>query len=72
MKSELIRMKSVTQANRAQLFLAQRRIKASVERITSPQGGCGFGIRVNGDTAKICAMLAEINIKCGKDGNTRR
>lgn len=64
MKSSLIVLENLTQANKAKSHLAGLKIEASVEKITENKGGCGYGIRVYGDSDRICRLLSVVNINC--------
>lgn len=64
MKSAILMMSSVTEANKAKYHLEKLRIKSVVEKITSRRSGCGYGIRVYEEPEKICRLLSLSNIFC--------
>ena len=70
MKSAVILLKSITEANKAKKQLSNYRIKCSIEKVHARRGGCCYGIRVYSnsnygvDTNKICRLLSIVNIYC--------
>lgn len=64
MKSALLILKSVTEANKARYHLERLKIKSVVEKITVKKGGCSYGIKVYDDPEKICRLLSVVNIYC--------
>ncbi|MCL2754471.1 MAG: hypothetical protein FWD35_01985 [Oscillospiraceae bacterium] len=60
----LIILKSITEANKARQQLANYRIKSVVEKVQAQRSGCVYGIRVFGNTDKICRLLKTVNIDC--------
>lgn len=64
MKYFIINLKSMTQAEKARLYLAKHGIKSTVERTTG-KGGCGFALRIFGEKSAVCPMLEQVGISCG-------
>ena len=66
MRTVIIPLDSYTDARRAVRFLSSRGINARIEKISTGRGGCSFGIRTNEPPGRVCAMLAEIRVRCGQ------
>lgn len=64
MKYFIINSRSMTQAEKARLYLAKNGIKSTVER-TSGKGGCGFALKIYGERSTVCPLLEQIGISCG-------
>ena len=64
MKSSLLVMASMTEANKAKYHLNQLKINSAVEKISSPRDGCSYGIRIRGDSERVCRLLSVVNITC--------
>lgn len=64
MKYFIINLRSMTQAERARLFLSKNGIKSTVER-TVGRGGCSFTLKIFGDREAVCPLLSKIGISCG-------
>ena len=64
MKYFIINTKSMTQAEKARLYLANNGIKSTVERTTG-KGGCGFALKIYGEKGAVCPLLEQIGISCG-------
>ncbi len=64
MDNFIINTKSMTQAERVRLYLAENGIKSRVERTTG-RGGCTFSLRIYGDRETVCPLLLKIGISCG-------
>lgn len=65
MRPVIIPLDSYTSAKKAVRYLASKGIRAQVEKISSGLFGCRFGIRTDEPPEKVCAMLAEVRIRCG-------
>ncbi len=65
MRTVIIPLDSYTSAKKAVRYLASKGIRAQVEKISSGLFGCRFGIRTDEPPGKVCAMLAEVRIRCG-------
>jgi hypothetical protein len=61
--TSVIIMKSITEANKAKRQLSNYKINSSIEKVQR-RGGCRYGIRIRGDTGKICRLLSTVNIYC--------
>lgn len=59
-----INTESMTQAEKARVFLARHGIRNRVER-TVGRGGCSFSLRIFGEREKVCPLLAQIGVSCG-------
>lgn len=66
MRTVIIPLNSYTDARKAVRYLSSRGIRAHIEKISSGRGGCSFGIRTDEPPEMICAMLAEIRVRCGR------
>jgi hypothetical protein len=64
MKSSLILLKSMTEANKAKYLLDRLKIPSAVEKSIFKRGGCAFGVRVSVPVDKVCAVLKENGINC--------
>lgn len=64
MKYFIINLKSMTQAEKARLFLSRKGIESKVER-TVGRGGCSFSLKIFGESNTVCPMLSKIGISCG-------
>ncbi len=64
MKYFIINVRSMTQAEKARLFLSRNGIKSSVER-TVGRGGCSFSLKIFGNSEAVCPLLSKIGISCG-------
>lgn len=58
-----LKVKSMTQAEKARLFLLRNGIKCTAERVTG-RGGCGFALKIYGDKARVCPLLSQVGISC--------
>ena len=64
MKSALIVVKSMTEAGKARFHLGKFKIDAVIEKITTGNGSCGYGVRVKEEPDKVCRLLGLVNIDC--------
>ena len=64
MKFFIINVKSMTQAEKARLYLAKHGIKSTVERTTGNHG-CGFALKIYGEKSAVCPLLEQVGISCG-------
>jgi hypothetical protein len=64
MKSAIIILNSITEANKAKKQLMNFRIKSTVEKINIRVGDCGYGIRIYDKPEKICRFLETVHIRC--------
>ncbi len=59
----IINTRSMTQAEKARLYLARNGIKSVIIRTTG-RNGCKFTLKVFGDAGTVCPMLSRIGISC--------
>lgn len=64
MKTALIILENLTQANKAKEQLTKMKISATVEKTTDKNGSCAYGIRVSENPERVCRLLSVVNIKC--------
>ncbi|MDR1754887.1 MAG: hypothetical protein LBR74_08295 [Eubacterium sp.] len=64
MKSFLLMMQSNTEANKAKYHLNRLKINSVVEKITSQNQGCSYGVRIYDRPEKVCRLLSVVNIEC--------
>lgn len=59
----IINARSMTQAEKARLFLARNGIRSVVQR-TTRKNGCMFTLKIFGDEKAVCPMLSRVGISC--------
>lgn len=59
----IINARSMTQAEKARLFLARNGIRSVVQRTTG-KNGCMFTLKIFGDEKSVCPMLSRVGISC--------
>jgi hypothetical protein len=67
MKSVLLVVKNLTEANKAKYHLDKLAVKSVIEKISGKKtssGGCGYGVRVWEDPERVCRLLNVVNIYC--------
>lgn len=62
MNKALLLVSSFTEAKKGQSLLSGFNIKCRIEKLSSVQGGCTYGIRVFKDPEKASRLLGTINI----------
>lgn len=67
LKYFIINVKSMTQAEKARLFLARHGIKSAVQRTTG-RGGCSFTLRIYGEPGQVCPLLSQAGVSCDISG----
>lgn len=59
----VINAKSMTQAEKARLYLARSGIKSVVMRTTG-RSGCTFSLKIFGEKGAVCPLLSRVGISC--------
>ena len=59
----IINIRSMTQAEKARLFLARNGIKSIIRRTTG-RNGCVFMLKIYGDRETVCPLLSRVGISC--------
>lgn len=59
----VINAKSMTQAEKARLYLARSGIKSVVMRTTG-RSGCTFSLKIFGEKGTVCPLLSRVGISC--------